>query len=774
MKTLPIQMVQPRGEQDMFFKEGGGSNELPDWATRETIVAHAGRMNATFATVEHTFDERADEELPLLMVAYLDEKATGRKSFRANVRAVFDGRDKRNVLGKESHRGLLVKVENKADLRQMARSVANVSTGQASQDKTFGVAVVDDLQLFRPYVEEGIEGCDLKVKLVDYHDEHLNAIADRRMQQYGEQQHVAVRRLDYTNGLRLYSVKAATAGAVAALATMDAVISVRKMPYIELSVSPEDYNTQIEVKNPSEGENYPRVGLLDSGVEPIPHLEPWLDGPEQNIANLAATDIRHRHGTSVAGIINYGDELQGQPWTGTVPSRITSCVVNTEKDAAHISEDEMVEHVKTAITANPEVKVWNLSQGSTIEIENDEFSDFAVTLDSIQKTSQVLICKSAGNIRRETPDQVRLALGADSVMSLVVGSIAHEQVVPDDVEAGRRSPFSRIGLGPAGITKPDLTHYGGNAVTGIYTFSEIGYQTNAFKGTSHSTPRVTALAANLAFRLGEPFNPLLVRALLIHSAGYPNLEGVENDDLRKEQGFGLPAALEDILYNDEDEFTMVWQPVFDGRDFQIQDIPFPTEMVDADGYYRGELTVTVVTEPVFRNGEHSEYNQSDVEVLLQSYDDTAYYVLGAAGTPRTYRNPDRLVGSENVLAKGRYSKRSFDTDDAEKRTIIWGEPYQPVKKYHVNLQQMTPKQKEKCLKAGRRWGMSIKASYRDSTMMDKETGVVTENVKAVVILTLRDTEHNGIVYNQCMRQLEERNFAHNNVAVRQRVNVENE
>ena len=149
---------------------------------------------------------------------------------------------------------------------------------------------------------------------------------------------------------------AATAGAVAALATMDAVISVRKMPYIELSVSPEDYNTQIEVKNPSEGENYPRVGLLDSGVEPIPHLEPWLDGPEQNIADLDAADIRHRHGTSVAGIINYGDELQGQPWTGTVPSRITSCVVNTEEDAAHISEDEMIEHVKTAIAANPEVK----------------------------------------------------------------------------------------------------------------------------------------------------------------------------------------------------------------------------------------------------------------------------------------------------------------------------------------------------------------------------------------------------------------------------------
>lgn len=30
MKTLPIQKIQTRGEQDIFLKEGGGNNELPD------------------------------------------------------------------------------------------------------------------------------------------------------------------------------------------------------------------------------------------------------------------------------------------------------------------------------------------------------------------------------------------------------------------------------------------------------------------------------------------------------------------------------------------------------------------------------------------------------------------------------------------------------------------------------------------------------------------------------------------------------------------------
>ena len=143
----------------------------------------------------------------------------------------------------------------------------------------------------------------LKVKLVDYHDQRLNDLAQQSMVQFAEQNHVTVRALDYSPGLHLYAVEAATQEAVQTLATMDAVISVKKMPYFELTVSPEPYNTNLEVRKPVEGEDYPVVGLLDSGVEPIPHLAPWLDA-EENVADLEEEEIRRLHGTSVAGIIN--------------------------------------------------------------------------------------------------------------------------------------------------------------------------------------------------------------------------------------------------------------------------------------------------------------------------------------------------------------------------------------------------------------------------------------------------------------------------------------
>lgn len=770
-RSLPIQLVETRGEIDLFLKEGMGDNSLPNWSTQESMAEHVRVMTDTFSAAEQIFDSREEEGLPILLVATLDENAARRKAFRANARSIFDSRQKRNVLGKESHQGLLVKVDSKADI-QLMRNNINIS-GNISKDKQCGVAVIDNLQLFHPYVEDDLVGKLLKVKLVDYQNQRLNELARQSMQRFAEQNHVVVRSLDYSPGLHLFAVERATQDAIQALATMDAVISVKKMPYFELTVSPEPYNTNLEVKEPVDGEEYPLVGLLDSGVEAIPHLAPWLDA-EENTAGLVEADIRRLHGTSVAGVINYGDALEGELLTGTSPMKIRSCIVNTDDRVIQMSEEEMVGHIKTAIVNNPDVHVWNLSQGSTNEVENDDFSDFAIALDSMQKEYGILICKSAGNISSLEPDKKRISQGADSVLALTVGSIAHKFVTEGDALIGTRSPFSRIGPGPAEIIKPDIVHAGGNQNIGVNSFSDTGYQGNRYSGTSYSTPRVSALAASLEQRLNRPFNPLLIKALLIHSAEYPHLPSDAEKSLFNELGFGRPALLDEILFNNPNEFTMVWQPVFqDGVDLQIQDIPFPSSLVE-DGYYTGEVTVTLVTSPVLRSVEKSEYCQSDVKVALTSYTGIRFCPLGAAGTPPTYKNSERLIDPENVLTKSRYSKPSFRKMVHGERTIICGEDYSPVKKYHVNLQQMTPAEKDSCLGSDRRWCLSLEATYKDATATDKSTGINVGNVEAVVVITIRDPREQGVLYDKCIQALEEHNFVHSDIAIRQNINVANE
>lgn len=53
---------------------------------------------------------------------------------------------------------------------------------------------------------------------------------------------------------------------------------------------------------------------------------------------------------------------------------------------------------------------------------------------------------------------LRITKGAESVMSIVVGSIALDKGTDRDAEIGCRSPFSRIGPGVENVVKPDLVH----------------------------------------------------------------------------------------------------------------------------------------------------------------------------------------------------------------------------------------------------------------------------------------------------------------------------
>lgn len=100
-----------------------------------------------------------------------------------------------------------------------------------------------------------------------------------------------------------------------------------------------------------------------------------------------------------------------------------------------------------------------------------------------------------------------------------------------------------------------------------------------------------------------------------------------------------------------------------------------------------------------------------------------------------------------------------------------GGKYQPVKKYHVNLGQMTRSHKEVCLKSNRRWGVSIKATFRDATRADMDAGINVGNMKAVIILTIRDPKKRSVVYDKCMGLLAAHNFAHNDIMVRQHIEV---
>ena len=355
------------------------------------------------------------------------------------------------------------------------------------------------------------------------------------------------------------------------------------------------------------------------------------------------------------------------------------------------------------------------------------------------------------------------------MLALTVGSICNSGTHPDDLEEGTHSPFSRIGYGPEGLIKPEVVHYGGNKHTGVKVLTGADIQHTAF-GTSFSTPRISSLAAHLFHRLDGVFDPTLIKALIIHNANYPSVVDKNVVGFDKMYGFGLPTSIDDMLNNDEDEFTMVWQPNFNnGTDYQVIDFPYPDALTDENGYFYGIVTVTIVTDPILKGGEGNEYCQTDIDVKIGPIRGVNHFVLGAVGTPKTYRNEERIDSLYNILTEDKYSKRQSEIM-RERNLIMKNHKWQPVKKFQVDLSTMTTGKKN-LIKECQTWAMTMHAFTRDATMLELQEDGVINSIRATIIVTIRDPKHKGLIYNEGIRLLNTHNFEHSNIVVRNDIHL---
>ena len=134
-----------------------------------------------------------------------------------------------------------------------------------------------------------------------------------------------------------------------------------------------------EVKVPPEGEHPPLLGVLDSGVKEVKHLAPWFDGAP--LSPYPLSDMDRSHGTFVAGIAVYGDELEGREWVGGRSPQIASACVIPDPQLMACDEDELVDNIREAIARRSgDVKVWNLSVSIDSPISPEGFSDFAMEI----------------------------------------------------------------------------------------------------------------------------------------------------------------------------------------------------------------------------------------------------------------------------------------------------------------------------------------------------------------------------------------------------------
>ena len=773
-KYLPIKIFEKRKIYDDRSTEGGGDSKEPGFVLHGVALQRHARMLAdNLREVRSQFKEeiKKKRELPVIIATTLNDFAIA-KTHRGRVVGVLssDGHD--NVIGVFGDRQILSVLTSETVLDNLEDAI------QKEEAAVF-TSSLNGIEVFHPIIEAYEEKhIEYRARLIDYNDFDKNNLARMRFESYCKDIGVQIKKkIRFTADMFIYRVTVDSIDKYRQLEDFEGMYSSEKTTPMAVSFNAVSDELVIPTKYPEEGTDYQTVGVLDTGIAPIGHLSPWL--LEHEHTNYPEEYTDRGHGTAVASIIEYSDDLNGTDISSTDGVNLFSALVYPNQN---IYPEDLVYNIREAVEQNPQIKIWNMSLGEKNECDLDNFSEFGMALDNIQDENNILIIKSAGNcfnFERNLPKQ-RISKSADSIRALTVGSIAALKEEFDFADVNMPSPFTRVGPGPASIIKPDLVFYGGNA--GMHNGIRIEHGMRTFNlddddvryaGTSFSTPAVTRIIADLAFMIQEEFDPLLLKALTIHYAKYPAGIQMKMAEKINQMGFGVPVKAQDILYNSPDEITLILRDTLDKGSFvEMFNFPFPSSMVDEKGFFRGQIILTLVNKSLIDEKQAAEYCQSNLDVFFGTYESEKQRDINKP----TIKNPLGLDDNQNLLSDALYKASSIGIHpitgfERECTLVKYGKKFHPVKKYAVDLSEMKPAARDKYLSAGRKWYLKIEGLYRDFIERDALKRDYQLSQEYCMVLTIRDPLGVAPVYDEVTQQLSNENFVHHDIRVRNIIQV---
>jgi hypothetical protein len=776
-KKLPIKFFHKR-DNDKALNNLGVTSDSQGQKFRlegQQLTDRANYFKGYFGNLRSKIKSKVLENnyLPTIVKLRLNEHAHA-KTHRTEIAKIFNKGKKVNIIGMIGDDELLLKVDTETDLSDIEAKLND------TDKHVIGISAVEDAAEFSPIIEiDDSEERDLKVKLINYGDYNLNEVAERSFENLCKSRGFTYTKLNYTKDLILYRVQSVKPQELTNFNESESIFSITKVPTLSLTKSSVFEEGDVKIKVPEVGVDYFSIGVFDEGISDIPHLVDWKSG---SYVSFSVDEYDRSHGTFVAGIINYGDALEGKTWTGTKPFKITEAVIFPNGKYGYIDEPIMVEFMREAVKQHPNVRVWNFSIGNDVTINDSQYSDFAKYLDELQSEYNILIVKAAGNCTNflKAAPRGRITEASESVKTLVVGSIAQSKRDHDISAFNYPSPFSMVGPGVADVIKPDLVHYGGNVgilngqpdINGVRSFSSSG-KISAAVGTSYSAPRVAALAAELAGSLKEEFNSDLIKALLIHSAKHPEEFDANLMDRIGQIGFGMPSKVGDILFNDPNEVTLILMDSVDkGSNIKIMDFPFPKSLVE-DGHYYGQVKITLVSSPEINPYHGVEYIQSNVDAAFGTY---ARKV--EVGDSKIKRNLIDMEDRQNLLLPSKYSTRKQKAATAGFKSERFLRSYSqghtelflPIKKWCFDLSELQEAPRRTSLGSDRLWFLQLEAAYRNNfELRMKDSKNISQEF--VMIISIRDSKNQGKVYDDVSTLLSQYNFLHENVKIDERVTI---
>lgn len=379
----------------------------------------------------------------------------------------------------------------------------------------------------------------------------------------------------------------------------------------------------------------PIVAVLDSGVNfaaPFNQLliDHWV------APNSTGGDCVH--GTRVASRVAFahlGSLLTGADVL-TPRARIIDCNIMD----GSVPENILIQRIQDAVALySGMTKIFNLSANASTPIEGDEMSIIGFELDALQLKQGVQCVISAGNHelwQTETSlddilddDDSRITPPADSMLSIVVGSVVAENY--PNCLSGKNliAPYSRCGPGFSGFSKPDMCAYGGTVVvdgTGSTVPTDAGSLVMTKEGTfvpdagtSFTAPTVAGDLAEILSIVPES-DILLAKTLLYHNA-LPLWESdnMDNDELALAHnlyGRGI-SSVSDSKFSSPSRVTFVRTGTLNRVTKERIKIYMPEILAAQPGRNVARVTVTCISLPPVDRTKGSEYLGAYIRASLK-------------------------------------------------------------------------------------------------------------------------------------------------------------
>ncbi len=424
--------------------------------------------------------------------------------------------------------------------------------------------------------------------------------------------------------------------------------------------------------------NEPTIGVIDTLFSDKVYFKNWVKSTNMLDPELPIEEGDDFHGTAVTSLIVDGPTINPDLDDGCGRFQVRHFGVAKK---GQFSAFSILRSIRHAVSENPDIKVWNLSLGSAMQIHPNFISPEAAELDRIQCEYDVIFVVAGTNKPEGVRDQMKIGAPADSLNSLVVNAVNKSE---------HAVSYHRVGPVLSFFHKPDLSYYGGDGREKIRVCTSTGEY--FVTGTSFAAPWITRKLAYLIYNIG--LSREVAKALLIDSAAGWN----RKDDFSHSIGYGVvPQRIEDIIQSPNDEIRFIMNGSSEAYETYIYNIPIPTYMDKHPFFARATLCYFpdcsrnqgvdyTNTEMDIHFGRVSEDKNGKAQIKSinnNRQSDDGFNILREVAARKLYRKWDNIKHISDQIKKGSRPRKKYGVGN-------WGLSIKTKERLQTTRNRSTP------------------------------------------------------------------------------------